>query len=37
MTHGAIHLLWWLIVGHALADCVLQSGAMARGKSRHYG
>jgi Protein of unknown function (DUF3307) len=36
MTHSAIHLLWWLIVGHALADFVLQSGDMARGKSRHY-
>jgi len=36
MMHGALHLLWWLIVGHALADFVLQSGAMAIGKSRHY-
>lgn len=36
MAHGAIHLLWWLVVGHALADFVLQSGEMARGKSRYY-
>lgn len=36
MTHGAFHLLWWLIVGHAFADFVLQSGAMALGKSRHH-
>jgi hypothetical protein len=33
MTHGFMHLLWWLIVCHALADFVLQSGAMAVGKS----
>lgn len=36
MTHGALHLLWWFVVGHALADFVLQSGAMALGKSRHH-
>jgi len=36
MTHGFMHLLWWLIVGHALADFVLQSGAMAVGKSPHH-
>jgi Protein of unknown function (DUF3307) len=36
MTHGAFHLLWWLIVGHALADFVLQSSAMAAGKNRHH-
>lgn len=36
MTHGALHLLWWFVVGHAFADFVLQSGAMALGKSRHH-
>ena len=36
MSHGFLPLLWWFIVGHALADFVLQSGAMARGKSRSY-
>lgn len=27
--------LWWLVVGHALADFVLQSDTMAKGKNRH--
>ena len=36
MIHAALHLLWWLIVGHALADFVLQSSTMAMGKSRHH-
>jgi hypothetical protein len=36
MIHAALHLLWWLIVGHALADFVLQSSMMAAGKSRHH-
>lgn len=27
--------LWWLIVGHALGDFVLQTDTMAKGKSRH--
>jgi hypothetical protein len=33
MTHSFMHLLWWLIVGHALADFVLQSVTMAVGKA----
>jgi hypothetical protein len=36
MIHGVLHLVWWLIVGHALADFVLQSTSMAIGKSRHH-
>ena len=28
-------LFWWLVVGHALADFVLQSETMALGKNRH--
>ena len=29
-------ILFSLLIGHALADFALQSGEMARGKSRHY-
>jgi hypothetical protein len=36
MSHAFLHLLWWFVVGHALADFVLQSSAMARGKSRSH-
>ncbi len=28
-------LLFWLLVGHALADFALQSDAMVKGKNRH--
>ena len=35
MIYGS-SLLWCLVVGHALADFVLQSSAMAIGKSRHH-
>jgi hypothetical protein len=28
-------MLWWLIVGHAFADFVLQSEVMAKNKNRH--
>ena len=28
-------VLWWLIVGHALGDFVLQTDTMAKGKNRH--
>lgn len=30
------NLLFWLLVGHAVADYALQSEAMARGKNRAY-
>jgi len=36
MLHPALHLLWWMVVGHALADFVLQSSAMAMGKNRRH-
>jgi|SRR5271165_3728317 len=32
---NAAGLLWWLIVGHALADFVLQGEVMALGKNRN--
>jgi|HubBroStandDraft_4_1064222.scaffolds.fasta_scaffold59624_4 hypothetical protein len=35
MNHHFLTLLWWLVVGHALADFALQSDAMALGKNRH--
>lgn len=28
-------MLWWLIVGHAVADFPLQTDTMAKGKNRH--
>lgn len=28
-------ILWWLLVGHAVADFALQSEAMAKGKNRN--
>ncbi len=28
-------VLWWLLVGHAVADFALQIDSMARGKNRH--
>lgn len=30
-----LSLAWWLVVGHAVADFVLQLDSMARGKNRH--
>ena len=35
MMHHLLTVLWWLVVGHALADFVLQSETMALGKNRH--
>lgn len=32
---GFFVTLWWLVVGHALADFVLQTDTMAKGKNRH--
>ena len=32
---GFLINLWWLSVGHALADFVLQTDTMAKGKNRH--
>ncbi len=30
-----MEILFWLLVGHAVADFVLQSDSMAKGKNRH--
>ncbi len=35
MLAEALTILWWLIVGHALADFSLQTDVMAKGKNRH--
>jgi hypothetical protein len=32
---GAVRLLWWLVVGHAVMDFWAQSDAMARMKNRN--
>ena len=35
MEIAGFAVLWYLLVGHALGDFVLQSDAMAKGKNRH--